>query len=137
MRRRAFTLLELIVVVAILGIIAAIFIPNMFPREDRRKETLVIMKDIIHKVERYRVDNGRYPTTAQGLSALVTPPSEEPRAAHWKQYLQQIPKDAWGNEFVYVCPDSHAPFEIRSAGDDGQLNTADDIAANQLISNAR
>lgn len=128
--RRGFTFLEIIVVVAILGILAAIVIPNFMGGVDQAKEqaTTTSIAAIKQQLELYKLDNNRYPTTQQGLKALVEKPSGDPVPRKWRQYLPELPKDGWGQEFTYLCPapNNRAPYEIRSIGADGQPDTQDD-----------
>ncbi|MBK3332299.1 type II secretion system major pseudopilin GspG [Persephonella atlantica] len=127
---RGFTLLELLVVIVILSLLAAILIPKFTGRveEARIKTTKVQLKEIKRALEMYRIDNGRYPTTEQGLKALVEKPTTEPLPKKWKQYLESVPKDGWGNEFIYIYPSDKHPFELKSKGADGELETDDDIS---------
>lgn len=130
-RRRGFTFLEIIVVVAILGILAAIVVPNFMGGVDQAKvtSTQTSIASIKQQLELYKLDNNRYPSTAQGLKALVEKPNSDPVPRKWRQYLPEIPKDGWGAEFTYICPapSNKAPYEIRSYGPDGQPDTADDL----------
>ncbi|WP_456397542.1 type II secretion system major pseudopilin GspG [Desulfurobacterium sp.] len=130
MERKAFTLIELLVVVVILSLLAAIVVPKLTGRldETKIKTTKVQLKEIKRALEMYKLDNGMYPTTSQGLKALVEKPETPPVPAHWKQYLDNVPRDGWGNDFVYVCPADKHPFELKSKGPDGELNTQDDIS---------
>jgi len=127
--RQGFTFLEIIVVVAILGILAAIVIPNMMGgiEDSKLTQTRVNISGLKQALEMYKIDNNRYPTTEQGLKALVTKPTTDPTPVKWKQYMPEIPLDGWQKEFTYICPGTKSPFEIRSAGPDGQLDTADDV----------
>lgn len=133
--RRGFTFLEIIVVVAILGILAAIVVPNMMGGVDDAKltQTRVNIGQLKQALEMYKIDNNRYPTTEQGLKALVTKPTTDPTPNKWKQYLSEIPRDAWGNDFTYISPDTKAPYLVRSAGPDGKLDTEDDIRSTDPI----
>lgn len=129
-KRRGFTFLEIIVVVAILGILAAIVIPNFMGGVDQAKEqaTTTSIATIKQQLELFKLDNNRYPTTQQGLKALVEKPTSDPVPRKWRQYLPELPKDGWGQEFTYLCPapNNKAPYEVRSIGADGQPDTADD-----------
>ena len=99
--RRAFTLIELLVVIVILGILTAIVVPRITGRVDQAKveATKVQMKAIKDALEQYKLDNGFYPTTEQGLRALVEKPNTPPVPIRWRQYLDKVPKDAWDQEF--------------------------------------
>jgi general secretion pathway protein G len=127
--RKAFTLIELLVVIVILGILAAIVVPRITGRVDQAKieATKVQMKAIKDALEQYKLDNGFYPTTEQGLKALVEKSNTPPVPTRWRQYLDKVPKDAWDHDFIYVSPGVNRPFELRSMGPDGKEGTEDDI----------
>jgi len=127
--KKGFTLIELLVVIVILGILAAIVVPRITGRVDEAKieATKVQMKAIKDSLEQYKLDNGNYPTTEQGLRALVEKPNTPPVPTRWRQYLDKLPKDAWDNDFIYVSPGIQRPFELRSLGPDGREGTEDDI----------
>lgn len=126
--RRAFTLIELLLVLVILGVLAAIVVPKFANRgEDaRRTAARAQIAEIETVLGTFEVDNGRYPTTDEGLAALVQPP---PNAKVKTQYLPRIPTDPWGNEYVYRCPGQRnaAGYDLFSRGADGQEGGADDI----------
>jgi general secretion pathway protein G len=127
--RKAFTLIELLVVIVILGILAAIVVPRITGRVDQAKieATKVQMKAIKDALEQYKLDNGFYPTTEQGLKALVEKPNIPPVPTRWRQYLDKVPKDAWDQDFIYVSPGVNKPFELRSMGPDRKEGTEDDL----------
>ena len=127
--RKAFTLIELLVVIVILGILAAIVVPRITGRVDQAKieATKVQMKVIKDALEQYKLDNGFYPTTEQGLKALVEKPNIPPVPTRWRQYLDKVPKDAWDQDFIYVSPGVNRPFELRSMGPDRKEGTEDDL----------
>jgi len=127
--KKGFTLIELLVVIVILGILAAIVVPRITGRVDeaRIEATKVQIKAIKDSLEQYKLDNGFYPTTEQGLRALVEKPNSPPVPTRWRQYLDKLPKDAWGNDFIYISPGVQRPFELRSLGPDGKEGTEDDI----------
>jgi len=129
-KNRGFTLLELLVVLVILSLLAALVIPKLTGRVDEAKidTAKVQLKEIKRALEMYKLDNGNYPSTAQGLKALVKKPDTPPEPKKWRQYLEHIPKDPWGNEYVYISPAKNHPFELRSAGPDGDLGSEDDIS---------
>ncbi len=129
-KNRGFTLLELLVVLVILSLLAALVIPKLTGRVDEAKidTAKVQLKEIKRALEMYKLDNGNYPSTFQGLKALVKKPDTPPEPKKWRQYLEHIPKDPWGNEYVYISPAKNHPFELRSAGPDGDLGSEDDIS---------
>ncbi|ADC89162.1 general secretion pathway protein G [Thermocrinis albus DSM 14484] len=131
MDKRGFTLIEVLVVIVVLGILAAIIVPRITGRLDEAKieATKVQMKAIRDALEQYRLDNGFYPTTEQGLRALVEKPTVPPIPPRWRQYMEKVPKDAWGRDFVYISPGVNHPYELRSVGPDGKEDTQDDIDA--------
>ncbi|HEX7061468.1 MAG TPA: type II secretion system major pseudopilin GspG [Woeseiaceae bacterium] len=118
-----FTLIEIMVVVIILGILAAIVAPNVIGRIDDAQITRVKgdLRGLENALNMYRLDNYSYPTTEQGLEALVTKPAD-PNIRNWKTggYIGRLPKDPWGNEYVYVNPGNHGPFDVYTLGRDGR-----------------
>lgn len=126
---RGFTLIEVLVVIVILGLIAGLIIPRITGRVDEAKveTTKIQMKAIKDALEQYKLDNGIYPTTEQGIKALVEKPTTPPIPSRWRQYLDKIPQDAWGRDFLYLSPGINRPFELRSKGADGKEDTEDDI----------
>lgn len=126
-RQEGFTLIELMVVIVILGLLIGVIGYRMIGRteEARRSATVLQIKNLINALQLYRLDNGRYPTTDQGLEALVQKPTGGPAPRKWAQggYLEggRIPLDPWGNPYVYLSPGGGGrEFEIRSLGADGQ-----------------
>lgn len=125
-RQRGFTLIEVLVVVFILAILAAIVGPKVLGRTDDAKiaEAKLQIKNLETALKLYKLDNGFYPTTEQGLEALVSKPTTEPIPKKYKDegYLEKrkVPKDPWGNSFIYICPGSHGDFDITSYGADGK-----------------
>ncbi len=128
-RQGGFTLIEVLVVLIILGLIAALVVPRITGRVDEAKieTTKIQLKAIKDALEQYKLDNGRYPTTEQGLKALVEKPTSPPEPPRWKRYLDKVPKDGWDREFIYISPGVNNPYELRSAGPDGEEGTEDDI----------
>jgi general secretion pathway protein G len=123
---RGFTLIELMVVIVILGILAGLIIPRIMGRPDeaRRAKARIQIESLETALKLYKLDNGSYPTTEQGLQSLVEQPSVAPAAKNWRQggYLEKnkVPKDPWGNDFVYISPGTHGEFDLSSLGADGE-----------------
>jgi general secretion pathway protein G len=122
-RRSGFTLIEVMVVVAILAILAALIVPRVISRPDEAK-VIAARHDIgaiSQALKLYRLDNGRYPTTEQGLAALVAKPTIAPLPGSWKAggYLERLPKDPWGNAYQYLSPGLRGEIDIFSFGADG------------------
>lgn len=123
-RSRGFTLLEVMVVVVILGILAMAVVPRIISRPDEarvaaaRQDVAAVMQAL----KLYRLDNHRYPTTEQGLQALVVAPTTEPLAPNWNApgYLDRLPKDPWGKPLIYLSPGQNAEIDVFSLGADGQ-----------------
>jgi general secretion pathway protein G len=128
-----FTLIEVLVVVAILGILAAIVVPRIMDRPDEAKRVAAKadIGAIAQSLKLYRLDNGGYPTTDQGLMALVQRPTSNPVPNNWKQggYLERLPKDPWGGDYQYLNPGVKSEIDVFSLGSDrargGEGNAAD------------
>jgi general secretion pathway protein G len=119
-----FTLIEIMVVIVILGILAALVVPRVLERPDEAR-AIAVRNDIAaisQALKLYRLDNQRYPTTEQGLAALVTRPTQPPLPPNWKPngYLERLPKDPWGGNYQYLNPGLHGEIDIFSLGADGQ-----------------
>ena len=133
MKNRGFTLIEVLVVVAILGILAAIVVPRIMDRPDEAKRTAakVDIAGLVQALKLYRLDNGTYPTTEQGLLALVQKPTTTPVPGNWKQggYLERLPKDPWQGDYQYLYPGVKGEIDVFSLGSDhargGEGNAAD------------
>ena len=123
-RSRGFTLIEVMVVVVILGVLAAIVVPKIMSRPDdaRVVAARADIAAITQALKLYRLDNAFYPTTEQGLSAVVTQPASAPIPSNWKRggYLDRMPKDPWGHEYRYLNPGLKAEIDVFSLGADGQ-----------------
>jgi len=122
---QGFTLIELMVVIVILGILAAIIAPRIIGRTDEAKvtEAKVQIKNFETAIKLYKLDNGRYPATDQGLNALVSKPTTGIIPRNWRKggYLEnrKIPFDPWGNPYIYASPGLHGDYDILSLGGDG------------------
>ena len=118
------TLIEMMVVLVIIAIVAALIVPNVIGRPDEARVTVARtdIRTIASSLEMYRLDNRRYPTTTQGVEALVARPVSPPVPPNWASggYLAQVPVDPWGNPYVYRSPGDGAPFDLVSLGADGQ-----------------
>lgn len=118
-----FTLIEIMVVIVILAILAGLVVPNIVGQSDkaRIKTTEITLSSISNVLDQYRADNGRYPTTAQGLDALTTPPAEAKNYPDGGYIKGDYPTDGWENELQYVSPGSEGrPYDLFSLGADGQ-----------------
>lgn len=132
-RQHAFTLLEMILVVSIIALLLGVAINKMGGALDFGKEVRVKgdIQSLSNALRMYNAQNGFYPTTEQGLKALVQQPTTEPRPRQWRCAFDdaKVPRDPWDNEYGYVCPGKHNPngFDIISFGPDRIANTADDL----------
>ena len=128
---RGFTIIEIMVVLVILGILAAVIAPRIIGRADdaRVTETKVQIQNLETALKLYRLDNARYPTTAQGLRALIEKPHTGIIPPNWRThgYLEKsrVPTDPWGNPFVYASPGLHGEIDIISYGADGTMGGTD------------
>jgi general secretion pathway protein G len=125
-RLRGFTLIEIMVVITILGILAALIVPRVVGRTDDARVAAAKqdIASLMQALKLYRLDNGAYPSTEQGLKALLAKPTIEPIPQNWKQggYLERssVPKDPWGNEYKYLNPGLRGEIDVFSYGRDGQ-----------------
>jgi general secretion pathway protein G len=118
---RGFTLIEVMVVVVILGILAALIVPKVMDRPDEAR-VVAARQDIgalVQALRLYRLDNHRYPTTAQGLQALVIRPATDPLPPAWHAYLERLPLDPWGHPYQYLNPGLQGEIDVFSFGADG------------------
>lgn len=132
--QRGFTLIEIMIVVVIIGVLGALIVPQFMDRPDQAKVTAARsdLKAIATALEMYRLDNGHYPTTEQGLQALVARPDTDPPAPHWspRGYLRQVPVDPWGSPYRYTLKNN--AIELLSLGADkqpGGTGSATDLEA--------
>ncbi|MGC1517568.1 MAG: type II secretion system major pseudopilin GspG [Azonexus sp.] len=123
-RHSGFTLIEVMIVIVILGVLAALIVPKVMGRPDEariaaaRQDIFTIMQSL----KLYKLDNRRYPTTEQGLVALVQKPSQAPLPQNWSAggYLERLPNDPWGQPYQYLNPGLHGEIDVMSFGADGQ-----------------
>lgn len=122
-RYSGFTLIEIMVVVVILGILAALIVPKVMSRPDDAKMIAALhdVGAIAQALKLYRLDNNAYPTTDQGLQALVQRPTTQPIPPNWKSggYLDRLPKDPWGLDYQFLNPGLHGEIDVFSLGADG------------------
>jgi len=122
-QQSGFTLIEVMVVVVILGILAAIVVPRVMDRPDAARITKARadIRALESALNLYKLDNFGYPNTDQGLQALVNKPSGTPEPRNWKKYMDRMPKDPWGSDYQYLSPGVQGAVDIFSFGADGQL----------------
>ncbi|MDR2173349.1 MAG: type II secretion system major pseudopilin GspG [Burkholderiales bacterium] len=123
-RSRGFTLIEIMVVIVILGVLAALIVPKFMDRPDEARITAAQtdIRTLMQALKLYRLDNQRYPTTEQGLNALVARPTTPPEPPNWKSggYLERLPPDPWGNPYQYLNPGLHGEIDVFSFSADGK-----------------
>lgn len=121
-RSGGFTLIEVMVVIVILGILAALVVPKVMGRPDEAR-TVAARQDIAsiaQALKLYKLDNRRYPTSEQGLQALVAKPTIAPLPDNWKSYLDKLPNDPWGKPYQYLYPGLRGDVDVLSYGADNQ-----------------
>lgn len=130
-RQRGFTLLEIMVVIVILGILASLVVPNLMGNKEQadRQKAVSDIVALENALDMYKLDNSRYPTTEQGLEALVTKPQGDPAPRNYKEdgYIKRLPQDPWGNNYQLMSPGEHSKLDVFSLGLDGEAGTDDDI----------
>ncbi len=123
-KQAGFTLIEVMVVIVILGILSALVVPNVLHKaaDARVAAAKSDLAAIGQALDMYKLDNSTYPTTDQGLEALVTKPSGNPEPRNWNPngYLKKLPEDPWRRPYLYTSPAQGAPYEIRTLGADGR-----------------
>jgi general secretion pathway protein G len=121
-KQSGFSLIEIMVVVVILGILASLVVPKIMGRPDEAR-VIKAKQDVLaiqNALDLYKLDNGAYPSTDQGLPALVEKPTNTPLPHNWKPYLKSVPKDPWNREYLYLNPGQHGEVDIFTLGADGQ-----------------
>lgn len=117
-----FTLIELMVVLVIIGVLAALIVPNVLERADDARVTAARtdINNLMQALKLYRLDNQRYPSAEQGLQALIIKPTAPPIPPNWKPYLDKLPNDPWGNPYQYLNPGVKGEIDVMSFGADGK-----------------
>ena len=121
--QKGFTLIEMMVVIVIMGVLASLIVPKIMGRPDEAREVAAKqdIASVMQALKLYKLDNQRYPTSEQGLLALVKKPSATPVPPNWKSsgYLDKLPIDPWGNPYQYLFPGVHGELDVFSYGADG------------------
>ena len=121
-RNAGFTLIELMVVLVIIGVLAALIVPNVLDRADDARSTAAKtdIANLVQALKLYKLDNQRFPTAEQGLQALAAKPTAGPTAPNWRPYLDKLPNDPWGRPYQYLNPGIKGEVDVMSFGADGQ-----------------
>lgn len=135
--QQGFSLIEIMVVVVIMGVLAALIVPNLLDRPDQARATAARQDvgAIMQALKLYRLDNGAYPSNEQGLRALAEKPTTGQVPANWHKYLERLPNDPWGNPYHYLNPGTNGEIDVFSLGADGKPDgegTSADIGSWQL-----
>ncbi|MEH0835150.1 type II secretion system major pseudopilin GspG [Pectobacterium cacticida] len=129
--QRGFTLLEIMVVIVILGVLASLVVPNLMGNKEKadRQKAISDIVSLESALDMYKLDNNRYPSTEQGLQALVTKPTVQPEPRNYPAdgYIRRLPQDPWGGDYQLLNPGQHSKLDIFSLGPDGLPGTEDDI----------
>ncbi len=127
-KAKGFTLIEMLVVVVILGILASIVVPRVMGKPDEARITKAQqdIRGLETALNLYKLDNFGYPSTEQGLEALISRPNGQPAAPNWNSggYIDRLSKDPWGRDYQFLSPGVHGDIDIYSLGKDGQLDGA-------------
>jgi general secretion pathway protein G len=117
-----FTLIELMVVLVIIGVLAALIVPNVLDRADDARVTAAKtdVNNLMQSLKLYKLDNQRFPTAEQGLNALIAKPTVSPVPPNWRPYLDKLPADPWNRPYQYLSPGLHGEVDVLSLGADGQ-----------------
>ncbi|MCK9172682.1 type II secretion system major pseudopilin GspG [Desulfuromonas thiophila] len=122
--QRGFTLIEVMVVVVILGILAGVVVPKLLdrPEQARRTKAEMQVRSLEEALGLYKLDNGQFPSTEQGLQALVTKPQSGRIPLRYREggYINKVPQDPWGGTYIYLSPGLHGEFDLLSYGADGE-----------------
>lgn len=129
-KERGFTLIEIMIVIVIIGILGALIVPNIIGRSGQARVAAAKsdLNSLAAALELYYLDNSSFPSTQQGLEALIQQPSGEPQATQWSDggYIKKLPTDPWNKEYIYISPGKDAEFDLYSLGKDGKNGGKDE-----------
>jgi general secretion pathway protein G len=130
-KQKGFTILEVLIVIAIIGMMVGLVVPNLMGQSDQAKiqSTAIEIKNLQSVLDMYKLKAGQYPTTEQGLEALVNAPEIDPVPRNYpvEGFIPRVPVDKWGNEYQLISPGETGQYDLFSMGPDGQAGTEDDI----------